>query len=129
MLVVDTAPFLYDALDPSRLSRAARAAIEAAAGQGELAVVDVTLWEVAMLVSHGRLDVGGDTLEFLRAALRARAIQVLQITPEIAVLSTTFGLHGDPADRLIAAASVQYRARLVTPDRALRRARGLVTVW
>ncbi len=129
MLVVDTAPFLYDALDPSRLSRAARAAIEAAAGRGELAIADVTLWEVAMLVSHGRLDVGGDTLEFLRSALRARTIQVLPITPEIAVLSTTLGLHGDPADRLISAASIHHRARLVTPDRALRRARGLVTVW
>jgi PIN domain nuclease of toxin-antitoxin system len=66
---------------------------------------------------------------FLRLVLDARSVRVLQITPEIAAQSVSLGLHGDPADRLIAATAVVYRATLVTSDERLRGARLVPTLW
>jgi PIN domain nuclease of toxin-antitoxin system len=54
---------------------------------------------------------------------------VLSITPEIAALSVSLGLHGDPADRLIAATAVHHDAEVVTSDHRLRSAARVRTVW
>jgi PIN domain nuclease of toxin-antitoxin system len=124
MIVLDTNAIVFDALQPTRLSRNARSLIERAHAQDDLACCDISLWEIAMLVSKGRLDPGVPALEFIRLAIAARAICVLGISPEIADLSVSFGdaLGADPADRLVAATAVFYRATLITTDSDLRRA-------
>lgn len=38
-------------------------------------------------------------------------------------------MHGDPADRIIAATAIALRARLVTADKKLRGSSQLETVW
>ncbi|AUX39540.1 uncharacterized protein SOCE26_009330 [Sorangium cellulosum] len=116
MILLDTCAILYDALTPDRLSIAARDAIERADASGALACCDISLWEIAMLVDRGRIDPGTDVASFLDLVLTARSIQVLPITPAIAVLSVSLGLHGDPADRLIAATAVHHGATLLTSD-------------
>jgi PIN domain nuclease of toxin-antitoxin system len=82
-----------------------------------------------MLAGQGRLDLGTDAGSFLNLMLAARAIRVLPITAEIATLSVSLGLHGDPADRLIAATTVRHGAVLVTSDRRLRDAHRVPTLW
>jgi PIN domain nuclease of toxin-antitoxin system len=129
MIVLDTCAFIYDALTPDRLSRPARNAIEHADSAGQLACCDISLWEVAMLVDRGRIDAGTDVARFLHLALTARSLRVLPITPEIAALSISLGLHGDPADRLIAATTVHHGATLVTSDHRLRDAHHVPTLW
>ena len=37
--------------------------------------------------------------------------------------------HGDPADRLIAAAALAHKATLITADTRLRKIRALRTLW
>ncbi len=71
-----------------------------------------------MLVSKGRLDPGVPALEFIKLAIAARSIRVLGMNPEIADLSVSFGVtpSADPADRLVAATAVFYRATLITTD-------------
>jgi PIN domain nuclease of toxin-antitoxin system len=54
---------------------------------------------------------------------------ILDDTCEIAALSVSLGLHGDPADRLIAATAVHHGATLVTSDHRLRSAPGVQTIW
>ena len=78
---------IYDALTPARLSARARRAIEAAANDRQLACSDISLWEIAMLISRRRLDPAMDARQFLEDILVARQVHVLPITPEIAVLS------------------------------------------
>ncbi|MDD5306546.1 MAG: type II toxin-antitoxin system VapC family toxin [Deltaproteobacteria bacterium] len=119
MLLLDTCALVFDALAPKRLSAKARATIEREAAAGSLAVSDISLWEIAMLVERGRLDPGTDAASFCRLALRARNLTVLPITIEIAVRSVALSLHGDPADRLIAATAIEHRATLVTTDERL----------
>jgi PIN domain nuclease of toxin-antitoxin system len=129
MIVLDTCAILFDALAPARLSPAARDAIEGADATGELACCDISLWEIAMLADRGRVELGTDVVTFLDLALTARSIQVLPITAEIAMLSVSLGLHGDPADRLIAATTVHHGASLVTSDHRLREVPRIPTLW
>ena len=130
MLILDTHAFLFDALSPERLSAAALQAIEEGEGGGQLAVSDITLWEVSMLVHKRRIDLGEQTARFLKAALVARSIRVLPITPEIAEQSQSpEWTLGDPVDKIIAATAVRHRAKLVTCDERLRAIVGLNTLW
>jgi PIN domain nuclease of toxin-antitoxin system len=129
MIVLDTCALLYDALTPDRLTEAARSAIERADTAGQLACCDISLWEIAMLAARGRIDPGTDVASFLHLALSARSTHVLPLTPEIAALSVSLGLHGDPADRLIAATTVHHGAQLVTSDQRLRDVPGVPTIW
>ncbi|WP_298267412.1 type II toxin-antitoxin system VapC family toxin [Geobacter sp.] len=129
MIILDTCALIYDALTPERLSKKAARIIEEEGGR--LACSDISLWEVAMLIAKGRLDPGTDTLSFIRLALAARPIQVIPITPEIAALSATHDgfSHFDPADRLIAATTLQCRGKLVTCDQHLHKVKGLPVIW
>lgn len=131
MLILDTCALVFDSLDPGRLSKKAAAAILHADNSGALACCDISLWEIAMLVSKKRLNPGTDAQRFIELVLTARNIQVLSITPEIAVKSaqTDFCPHGDPADRLIAATTLLNKAKLVTTDQKLAAVTGLQIVW
>ncbi len=131
MLILDTCALVFDSLDPARLSKKAAAAIAQADDAGTLACCDISLWEIAMLVSKGRLDPGTDARKFIQLVLAARNIKVLPITPEIAARSAQSGLcpHDDPADRLIAATTILHKSKLVTSDQKLATVAGLHIVW
>ena len=131
MLILDTCALVIDSLAPARLGKQATAAIAKADVAGELACCDISLWEIAMLVSKGRLDPGTSAQEFIELVLSARKIEILQITPVIATKSVSSGFcpHGDPADRIIAASAIIHKAMLVTSDRKLATVTGLQIVW
>lgn len=131
MLILDTCALIFDALTPERLSAKASAAIKQADKAGRLACADISLWEIAMLISKGRIDPGTDPKTFIQLVLAARAIKVQPVTPEIAakIVQTNFCSHGDPADRLIAATAMLSKARLVTSDKKLADVSGLQIVW
>ncbi len=130
VILLDTHAIVFDAVAPERLTRRAAGVIERAASQGLLACSDISLWEIAMLAARGRLDLGVDPAVFMETAIQARALSVLPIVPQIAVLAqaATFA-HGDPADRIIAATALHHRARLVTADERLHGLKGLTVVW
>ena len=130
VVVLDTHALIYDALAPKRLTRRAQRTIEKAAAEGELACSDISLWEIAMLIAKGRLDPGADATQFLSDAIQARALRVLAITPEIAVMAQSKDfVHGDPADRIIAATALHHRAKLVSADEQLKKLKGIEVVW
>jgi PIN domain nuclease of toxin-antitoxin system len=130
VILLDTCTLIFDALTPQRLSKVARKALDRGEAEGALACADISLWEIAMLVSKDRLDPGTDSATFCRLVLDARAVRVLPITPEIAMESTRLDLpHGDPADRLIAATAGVHGAILVTVDERLRDSRAVKTLW
>jgi len=56
---------------------------------------------------------------------------LLPVTPAIAVRSTRLSqrFHGDPADRLIAAAAMVHGAVLVSSDQKLRDFGGIEVIW
>ena len=130
MILLDTQVLLYDALEPRRLSRRARAALEDGLEADGLACSDISLWEIAMLIARKRLDPVMDARQFLDDIIAARHVRVLPITAEIAVLSqSNVFSHGDPADRLIAATARLHRAPLITSDAKLRKLKEVTTIW
>ncbi|MDR1109620.1 MAG: hypothetical protein LBP92_02725 [Deltaproteobacteria bacterium] len=57
-------------------------------------------------------------------------IKLQEITPEIAALSGTTVMHGDPADRLIAAtAKISLHLPLITADRRIRDLASYDSIW
>lgn len=131
MLILDTCALIFDALTPERLSSKASTAIKQADKAGKLACADISLWEIAMLTTKGRIDPGTDPKTFIQLMLAARAIRVLPITPDIAAKSVLadFCPHGDPADRLIAATTMLHKARLVTSDKKLTTVNEIQIIW
>ena len=67
---------------------------------------------------------------YLKQLLAALRLQILPITPDIALLSRSgLFVHGDPADRLIGATALQLGAPLITADAKLRALPDLHSVW
>lgn len=85
------------------------------------AVPAISMWEIAMLASRGRIVLDLPLAEWLTRALRPDCFAVVPITPAIAVASASLPdeMPGDAADRIIAAMAVVHRATLVTADRRL----------
>jgi len=92
--------------------------IQQAASSELLRISAISLWEVAMLESKGRIHIGMECLNWLKAALAAPGISLIPLTAEIAVCSCILPgeFHGDPADRIIVATAKILGALLVTRD-------------
>ena len=74
-----------------------------------------------MLEAKGRLNLFLPCDQWVKAALGTPGLAVVTLTPEIALDSTRLpgDLHGDPADRIIAATARSRNARLMTADEKL----------
>jgi PIN domain nuclease of toxin-antitoxin system len=131
MLVLDTCALIFDALQPEKLSSRARQSIQRAEEANRLVCCDISLWEIAMLISKKRLDPATDCKTFLEVMLASRKLNIMPITPEIAALSSlNEGFpHLDPADRIIAATTIYYKGKLVTCDKKLASVPGLFIIW
>jgi PIN domain nuclease of toxin-antitoxin system len=117
VILLDTHIFLWMCLEPERLPQPIANAI---AAEQTLGVAAISLWETAMLVQRGRVSIPGPSLrEWLRKMLFPPKLRLLPLTPEIASISGTLDMHGDPADRLIAATALEYGCRLATADSRL----------
>lgn len=131
MILLDTCAIIWDALDQQQLSPAALKAINHADTHHELIIADISLWEIAMLIKKGRLEVPTTAANFLQLFLQSRNVFVIAISPEIAELSVSFGsdINNDPADRIIAATAIIQHAQLVTADRNLLNSGLVGMVW
>ena len=57
-------------------------------------------------------------------------LRILDLTPAIAALAESgIVVHGDPADRLIAATTIAHQAKIITADEKLRAMPGLHCIW
>ena len=128
--ILDTHAWIWWVQADPRLDRRTVAALDALPPDDRPLLCDISLWEVAMLVTLGRLTLGEPLESWLDAAADPRTVGVLPVTPaiaaEVARLPDTF--HRDPADRLIVASCRVLARPLVTRDRAIARAR-LVRRW
>lgn len=119
-LVLDTHVWIWSIEgDRTQLSPAAVRQIERASERGQVLISAISVWEVAMLASKGRISLSRPVDEWVRAALRAPGSGLLPLTPEIAIDSTRLpgAPPGDPADRILIASARVTGASLATRDR------------
>ena len=81
----------------------------------------ISVWEIGMLESKGRIVLPYSCLEWVQKALQAPGFGLENLTPEIAVQSSRLPgvFHGDPADRILLATAARLRATLVTRDQKI----------
>ena len=103
--LLDTHSFLWFINADEALSSAARQFIEDTNNTLYLSVA--SLWEMAIKVSLGKLNLPSPFAEILEHQLRENGIGLLQITPAHTGLVATLPFHHrDPFDRLIIAQSL-----------------------
>ncbi len=119
MILLDTHILVWLLIAPENLSPKERKAILTARKSGPLAVSAISLWEIAWLAENRRIDVDVSVDSFVRKC--ASYVQVLPITPEIAVRSVRFPVSypKDPQDRIIGATAIVEGVRLLTRDKRI----------
>lgn len=113
MLLLDTCAFIWFLEDSPKLSREAKAAIE----DGEMVYLSiVSLWEIAIKKSLGKLEIKQSMAELARICQEAE-ITILPIkTSYLDRLGVLPGIHGDPFDRLVIAVAMEEGVPVVTHD-------------
>ena len=130
MILVDTHVAVWLAFDPGRISKKGKAAIdEARANATGVGLADISLWEVAKLVSKGRIQLTVSLEAFLYELERRFA--VLPITGRVCVraLALPPEYPNDPADRIIGATALVQGVPLLTADREIHRSKAVRTIW
>ena len=129
MILLDTHVLVWLASDPAKLSRKASEAIRKASQESGIAISAITLWELAWLAVHGRLDITGTVESFVERISSRTAIR--PITVKVAVLANQLPAtySGDPCDRLIGATALAEGMVLVTKDRNIRNCKQVKTIW
>jgi PIN domain nuclease of toxin-antitoxin system len=129
MILLDTHALIWLARDPSKLSLAAAEAIRNSAQNGGLAISAMTIWELAWLATHARLNLKEPVDTFVEELTSRTAIR--PITPRIAILGNQLPVTypSDPCDRLIGGTALAEGIPLVTKDRSIRNCRQIKTIW
>lgn len=129
LILLDTHVLAWLIMEPSRLSRRANSTIRRANRAGGLAISAISLWELAWLASHGRIQVTG-TVEAYVEGVSSR-FAVLPITAKVAALAVQFpaSYSNDPCDRLIGATALAEGMPLITKDTNMHNCKLLQTIW
>jgi len=130
VILVDTHVVVWLAFDQDQISRKARSAIDNARRNGDgLAISDITLLELAILASKGRIQLDISLESFLQE-VEARFV-VLPISGRACVraIGLPAAYPKDPADRIIGATALVEGLSLLTADREIHRSKALRTIW
>ena len=130
LIVLDTHVWPWWENRTGPLTASQREIIEAENLSGMIGIRVISCWELSMLTTKGRVELGLDTLTWMQTALDRPAVQLLQLNPEIAVRAYSLSepFHPDPADRLIVATAIENGCVLVTSDHRILAHPGVVTV-
>ena len=124
LLLLDTHILVRWRIEPERLSRPQSRALQEQERRGSpLAISAITLWELAKLAEHGKLEVDSALDEWLSQVENDPLIEVLPITARIAAQSVQLGagFPRDPADQIIVATALCHGLRLLTADERIHR--------
>ena len=130
MILLDTHVVVWLAQDYQRISPKARASIrQAREKKGGIVVSDITLFEIALLASRGRVNFKPDVETMLSEV--ERQFIVLPITANIALqmFELPADYPNDPVDRIIGATALIEDIPLITADREIRKSGAVPAIW
>jgi PIN domain nuclease of toxin-antitoxin system len=130
MIVLDTHAWWWTVSETGQLSRKARQLISKTPPE-QRTVASISIWEFAMMVARGRINLTVTPEEWLDHAINKTGLTVLDLNPEIALESCKLpgNFHKDPADRIIVATARVSRSQLITKDQKILDYPFVTTVW
>jgi PIN domain nuclease of toxin-antitoxin system len=119
VIVLDTHAMLWWTEEADLLGPRSREMAGQADAERQLAISAASIWEVALLVSRGRLKLKLTIPEFRKRLLDAGVLE-LAIDGQIAIDAVALDLpHRDPFDRIIVASAIAHNATMLTADRQI----------
>lgn len=117
MILLDTHIWIWWADGSSRLKDWQKQIIQENEDTG-LGISAISCWEVAKLVEIGKISMACPVEERMEDALAYPGIQLIELTPEIAIGSAKLPgeFHKDPADQIIVATARICNIPLLTAD-------------
>jgi len=131
MIVLDTHAWIWWVSSPTFLSETAKDIIDGAVTERNIIISAISTWEVAVLVSRGRLKLTMSATDWVAASEALPFLNFVPVSNSIALKSVELPgtLHHDPADRIIIATAVSMGAVLVTKDEKIRNYPHVKTAW
>ena len=118
MILLDTHVLVWLRLGDRMLGHRARAVIERATREGNVAVSTITFWEAGMLQGNGRVQLPAEPSVWRASLLREGLVEIPVDGAIAARAGTLRDIPGDPADRLILATALEGH-QLITGDTRL----------
>ena len=129
MILLDTLALLWWALDPEKLSLAAKQACEQMEEGGGFAS-SISLWEIGVKAQRGKLELGIGIDEFAGRLEQTGVIEFLPVDAPTWLRSLALPWpHRDPADRVIVATALQKGLPVLTKDAAIQGFGQVRCVW
>lgn len=130
MILLDTHIWLWWLLGDGNLSPGEREALDKRASNRQLCISWVTIWETEMLERKQRISLLPDFQTWLRYAANSEFISILPVDLDVVVAQRALphDFRADPADRLIAAASLLSEYPLATHDKRILES-GACKIW
>ena len=130
MIVLDTHVWWWSISEPAELSRRARQLIKKTPPD-QRAIASISIWEFAMMVTRGRIELTISPDEWLDYAVQQTGLSIIELNPQIAMESCSLPgeFHKDPADRIIVATARVSRCKLITKDQKIIEYPHVSTVW
>jgi PIN domain nuclease of toxin-antitoxin system len=131
MIIIDTHVWLWLLHEPSQLSNTAREQIEIEEAQNGILVSAISVWEIAVKSSLGKLALPLPIDDWYTLAKSHSGIVIETLNPEDAIASTQLpgDFHKDPADRIIVAMARRYNVPLITCDNNILKYPHVKTIW
>ena len=130
MILVDTHVVVWLAFDQDQISAKAKGAIDDARKNADgLAISDITLLELATLVSKGRIRLDISLESFLQEVETRFVVLPISGRACARAMGLPASYPKDPADRIIGATALVGGLSLLTADREIRRSRAVKTIW
>lgn len=109
--------------DREEIGRALINEIEVWQRERRVFVSATSVWELAILVGKGRIELPTPLEHWARIGTEDGGFQLLPLSTEVLIESTRLPgeLHRDPADRMLLATAMAHELTLVTRDKALVR--------
>jgi len=130
MVVMDTHIWWWAISEPAQLSRRARSLL-AKTPPEQRVIASISIWEFAMMVTRGRIQLTISPDEWLDYAISKTGITILNLDSRTALESCNLPgkFHKDPADRIIVATARIHQAKLITRDQKIIDYPHVTTVW
>ena len=131
VILLDTHVWIWWLSHPDKLSKKALAAINSAIPATVVYISSISIWEIAVLVKKGRLQLRIDVSDWIKHAESLPFFYFVPVNNHIAIKSVYLKgeLHDDPADRIIIATAMTTGASLVTKDERMHIYKHVDTIW